>query len=118
MRCVTEILLTRLRSGIEVSRGDLCTGSREETDGCSCLTFALPLLVGSVAAQLVQITPLGLKTGELCFADRAMILEDPTGLRILYDPGVVVAGSADSRLGAIHVTLLSHVHLSSGFRAV
>jgi L-ascorbate metabolism protein UlaG (beta-lactamase superfamily) len=74
------------------------------------LAFALPLVIGSLAAQVVQITPLGLKTGELCFSDRAMILEDPTGLRILYDPGVVVAGSTDSRLGTIHVTLLSHVH--------
>jgi L-ascorbate metabolism protein UlaG (beta-lactamase superfamily) len=74
------------------------------------LSFALALLPGCLGAQLVQITPLGLKTGELCFADRAMILEDPTGLRILYDPGVVVAGSTDPRLGTIHVTLLSHVH--------
>src|SRR5262245_21315098 len=59
------------------------------------IAFALPLMFGSLAAQVVQITPLGLKTGELCFSDRAMILEDPTGLRILYDPGVVIAGSTD-----------------------
>src|ERR1700760_514953 len=72
--------------------------------------FVLVLLPACLAAQLVRITPLGLKTGELCFSDRAMILEDPTGLRILYDPGVVVAGSSDPRLGTIHVTLLSHVH--------
>jgi L-ascorbate metabolism protein UlaG (beta-lactamase superfamily) len=70
----------------------------------------LALLQGCLAAQLVQITPLGLKTGELCFSDRAMILEDPTGVRLLYDPGVVIAGSTDQRLGTIHVTLLSHVH--------
>jgi L-ascorbate metabolism protein UlaG (beta-lactamase superfamily) len=74
------------------------------------LSFVLALLPGCLAAQFVQITPLGLKTGELCFSDRAMILEDPTGVRILYDPGVVVAGSTDPRLGTIHVTLLSHVH--------
>ncbi len=70
----------------------------------------LALLPGCLAAQVVRITPLGLKTGELCFSDRAMILEDPTGIRMLYDPGVVVAGSTDPRLGTIHVTLLSHVH--------
>src|SRR5690349_24691594 len=74
------------------------------------LSFVLAMLPAYLAAQLVQITPLGLKTGELCFSDRAMILEDPTGLRILYDPGVVIAGSTDPRLGTIHVTLLSHVH--------
>jgi L-ascorbate metabolism protein UlaG (beta-lactamase superfamily) len=74
------------------------------------LSFALTLLPGCLAAQVVQITPLGLKTGELCFADRAMIMEDPTGVRLLYDPGNVIAGSTDSRLGTIHVTLLSHVH--------
>jgi len=61
--------------------------------------------------QLVKVTPVGLKTGEFCFVDRAMILEDPTGIRILYDPGFTVAGSTDPRLGPIHVTLLSHVHL-------
>lgn len=70
----------------------------------------LALLPGCLTAQHVQITPLGLKTGELCFSDRAMILQDPTGVRILYDPGIVVAGSTDPRLGTIHVTLLSHVH--------
>ena len=73
-------------------------------------SVVLTLLPGCLVAQLVHITPLGLKTGELCFSDRAMILEDPTGVRILYDPGVVVAGSTDPRLGTIHVTLLSHVH--------
>src|SRR2546426_12633408 len=73
----------------------------------SLLLVVPPCLCG----QVVKVTPLGLKTGEFCFADRAMIFEDPTGIRILYDPGFTVAGSTDPRLGSIHVTLLSHVHL-------
>lgn len=70
------------------------------------------LLLGSCClhAQVVKVTPIGSKTGEFCFFDRAMVFEDPIGVRILYDPGLTVAGSADSRLGRIDVTLLSHVH--------
>jgi L-ascorbate metabolism protein UlaG (beta-lactamase superfamily) len=62
------------------------------------------------AAQNVKITPLGSHTGELCDRDRATILEDPTGVRILYDAGHSVTGGGDPRLGAIHVVLLSHAH--------
>jgi hypothetical protein len=58
----------------------------------------------------VKITPLGSKTGEFCASDRALVLEDPTGVRILYDPGTTVAGPGDERLGTVHVALLSHVH--------
>jgi L-ascorbate metabolism protein UlaG (beta-lactamase superfamily) len=58
----------------------------------------------------VKITPLGARTGEFCSPDRALILEDPTGVRILYDPGTTVAGGEDSRLGAVHVVLVSHAH--------
>lgn len=68
------------------------------------------LSFGSLFGQIVTITPVGSKTGEFCFLDRAMIFEDPTGVRILYDPGVTVAGPNDPRLGAIDVALLSHVH--------
>ncbi len=68
------------------------------------------LVPSFLTAQVVKITPLGSKTGEFCFFDRAMVFEDPTGIRILYDPGVTVAGSMDPRLGSIDVTLLSHVH--------
>src|SRR5438270_1126544 len=39
-----------------------------------------------------------------------MVFEDPTGVRILYDPGTTVAGGDDGRLGTIHAVLLSHVH--------
>jgi len=65
---------------------------------------------GCLFGQAVTVTPLGSKTAEFCFFDRAMVFEDPTGVRILYDPGFTVAGSTDPRLGSIDVTLLSHVH--------
>ncbi|MGH9385809.1 MAG: hypothetical protein ACRD2N_16145 [Vicinamibacterales bacterium] len=58
---------------------------------------------------LVRVTPLGSHPGELCTGDRAMLFEDPTGIRILYDPGRTVDEN-DARLGEIHVMLLSHVH--------
>src|SRR5689334_10313016 len=64
----------------------------------------------SAGAQNVKITPLGSHQGELCAMDRAIILEDPTGLRILYDAGPSVTGGDDPRLGDIHVVLLSHAH--------
>ena len=68
------------------------------------------LMVPGLFGQVVKITPLGSKTGEFCFWDRAMVFEDPTGIRILYDPGFTVAGSTDPRLGSIDVAVLSHVH--------
>ena len=58
----------------------------------------------------VKVTPLGTHAGELCNRDRAMIFEDPTGVRILYDAGQSVTGADDARLGAIDVVLLSHAH--------
>ena len=58
----------------------------------------------------VKITPLGARTGEYCTRDRALIFEDPTGIRILYDPGITVAGGADIRLGEVHAILVSHNH--------
>src|SRR5437763_9588518 len=63
-----------------------------------------------LSAQNVKITPVGARTGEFCSPDRALILEDPTGVRILYDPGTTVAGGEDARLGVIHVVLISHAH--------
>jgi len=78
--------------------------------------MAAVLLIGclsrdAVHAQgtLVKITPLGSHSGELCSRDRALLLEDPTGVRILYDPGFMVDES-DPRLGDVHVVLLSHAH--------
>src|SRR5438046_7720422 len=61
------------------------------------------------SAALVRVTPLGSHTGELCRNDRALLFEDPTGVRILYDPGRTV-DETDSRLGDVHVMLLSHAH--------
>jgi L-ascorbate metabolism protein UlaG (beta-lactamase superfamily) len=61
-------------------------------------------------AQNVKITPIGQRTGEFCAQDRAILFEDPTGVRILYDPGNTVAGGTDARLGDVHVILISHAH--------
>ena len=69
--------------------------------------------LGSVASgqspALVKVTPLGSHAGELCRNDRALLFEDPTGVRILYDPGRTV-DETDARLGDVHVMLLSHAH--------
>ena len=67
---------------------------------CSC----------DASAQTVKVIPLGSHTGELCQNDRALLFEDPTGIRILYDVGAAVAGGSDPRLGEVHVILLSHAH--------
>ena len=61
-------------------------------------------------AQNVKVTPLGSHDGEFCRRDRAMLFEDPDGTRILYDPGMTVAGPNDPRLGKIDAVLLSSVH--------
>src|SRR5436190_14910424 len=68
------------------------------------------LAVAPASAQNVKITPLGSHPGELCANDRAMILEDPTGVRILYDVGHTLTGGDDARLGRIDIVLLSHMH--------
>ncbi|MFL6663671.1 MAG: MBL fold metallo-hydrolase [Rhizobacter sp.] len=67
--------------------------------------LALPAL-----AQTVKVTPLGSIDGEFCAQDRALILEDPNGTRVLYDPGRSVAGAGDPRLGKIDIVLVSHMH--------
>ncbi len=79
------------------------------------VTFvASAILIGSSAvaasAAEVKITPLGSHDDEFCASDRALVLEDPNGLRILYDAGRTVAGADDPRLGEIDVVLVSHVH--------
>jgi L-ascorbate metabolism protein UlaG (beta-lactamase superfamily) len=78
----------------------------------STVTFAAAILFGCAGAQAqtVKITPLGSHTGELCATDRALVLEDPSGVRILYDAGQAVAGGTDARLGEIHAVLLTHAH--------
>ena len=78
---------------------------------CKWALSALVAVAGAGAfAQSVKITPLGSHAGEFCATDRAMLLEDPTGVRLLYDPGASVAGATDPRLGDVHVMLLSHAH--------
>lgn len=72
--------------------------------------LAFVALAGAAAAQNVKITPWGSHDGELCNRDRAMILEDPTGVRLLYDPGQAVLGGDDPRFGVVHVLLVSHAH--------
>ena len=77
--------------------------------------FATAALSAMVTAQPasaadVKITPLGSQQGEFCQLDRALILEDPDGTRVLYDPGRTVAGADDPRLGKIDVVLVSHMH--------
>ncbi len=67
-------------------------------------------LAAPVLAANVKITPLGGVDGEFCPQDRALILEDPNGTRILYDPGRTVAGATDPRLGRIDIILVSHMH--------
>jgi len=61
-------------------------------------------------AENVKITPLGSHDGEFCRFDRALVLEDPDGTRLLYDAGRTVAGPDDPRLGKIDVVLVSHMH--------
>lgn len=69
---------------------------------------ALPAFAANAAE--VKITPLGSMEGEFCQLDRALILEDPDGTRVLYDPGRTVAGPKDKRLGDIDAVLVSHMH--------
>ena len=74
----------------------------------SLLVFLVAVLGSSlVQAQNVTITPLGAQAGEFCAGDRALLFEDPTGVKVLIAPGrtvgadlgAFVSGSADTRLG-------------------
>jgi L-ascorbate metabolism protein UlaG (beta-lactamase superfamily) len=76
----------------------------------ACAAFALLFLAFPALAQNVKITPIGTHPGELCANDRAIIFEDPTGVRFLYDAGHSVTGGNDPRLGTIHLVLLTHMH--------
>jgi L-ascorbate metabolism protein UlaG (beta-lactamase superfamily) len=80
------------------------------TQAGALLGLVLALVMAPAAAQTVKITPVGSHPGELCANDRAMIFEDPTGVRILYDAGHTLTGADDARLGEIHIVLLSHAH--------
>jgi L-ascorbate metabolism protein UlaG (beta-lactamase superfamily) len=74
------------------------------------LMVAFGVICGTAEAQNVKVTPIGQKTGEFCAQDRAILFEDPTGVKILYDPANTVAGGTDSRLLDVHVILVSHAH--------
>ena len=77
----------------------------------AAILMLVTLLHGPAAmAADVTITPLGSQQGEFCQLDRALILEDPDGTRVLYDPGRTVAGADDPRLGKIDAVLVSHMH--------
>ena len=82
--------------------------------------FFFVLSIGIVAGclpawpQNVTITPLGAAAGEFCVGDRALLFQDPTGVRVLIAPGRTVNGSGDPRiapLGSIHVLLVDHPHV-------
>jgi L-ascorbate metabolism protein UlaG (beta-lactamase superfamily) len=76
----------------------------------ACVTLALTFITWPAFAQNVTITPIGSHAGELCANDRAMVFEDPTGVRLLYDPAHNLTAGDDPRLGDIHVVLLTHMH--------
>ena len=79
-----------------------CSLARVTATLMLCLFF----IIRPAVAQNVKITPLGSHDGEFCKFDRALILEDPNGTRILYDAGRTVAGGDDSRLGKVDVGLV------------
>ena len=84
---------------------------RRPMPGIVATVATLVLTAGqALAAGTVKITPLGSHDGEFCRFDRALVLEDPDGTRILYDAGRTVRGPDDPRLGNIDAVLLSHVH--------
>ena len=74
------------------------------------ISCVLAMIAQPALAANVKITPLGGQEGEFCPQDRALILEDPNGTRILYDVGRTVAGADDPRLGKIDIILVSHMH--------
>lgn len=83
---------------------------------------AIVSAASSVSAQNVKVTPIGAVSGEFCAGDRALLFEDPTGVRVLIAPGRTVGlvsggsavGSADPRIapvGSVHVLLIDHPHV-------
>jgi glyoxylase-like metal-dependent hydrolase (beta-lactamase superfamily II) len=78
---------------------------------CLFVLAALVAVCTAAEAQHVKVTPIGQRTGDFCAQDRAILFEDPTGVRLLYDPGNTVAGGTDPRLGEVHAILISHAHV-------
>jgi|RhiMetdeSRZDD1v2_1073273.scaffolds.fasta_scaffold274111_2 hypothetical protein len=75
-----------------------------------CVIFLTATTLFAATPGVVVITPLGSHAGDFCRNDRALLFEDPTGVRVLWDPGRTIAGETDERLGEIHVLVLSSVH--------
>ena len=76
----------------------------------ACASLALALSAVPALSQNVSVTPIGSHAGELCANDRAIVFEDPSGVRLLYDPAHNLTAGNDPRLGDIHVVLLTHLH--------
>ena len=55
--------------------------------GIAALAAGLTMALPAQAAKNVKVTPLGSVDGKFCRLDRALIFEDPDGMRILYDAG-------------------------------
>lgn len=78
------------------------------------LTVLAVITPPAARAQNVTITPLGAAAGEFCVGDRALLFEDPTGVRILIAPGrtvgldtgAFVRGSADPALAGQRARLV------------
>ena len=82
-----------------------------KSDAATALAVLALLTMPTLSAAAgVKITPLGSHDGEFCKFDRAMLLEDPDGTRVLYDAGRTVAGPGDPRLGSVDAILVSHMH--------
>jgi L-ascorbate metabolism protein UlaG (beta-lactamase superfamily) len=90
--------------------------------GLICLlVLAVAVLVSAPSwGANVKITPLGAAAGEFCGGDRALLFEDPTGVKVLIAPGrtvgkdlgTFVRGSEDDRLaGRVDVLLIDHPHV-------
>ena len=77
---------------------------------CAWLLAGAVFAAGPALAATVKVTPLGSHDGEFCRFDRALLFEDPSGTRLLYDAGRTVAGADDPRLGRVDVLLVSHMH--------
>jgi L-ascorbate metabolism protein UlaG (beta-lactamase superfamily) len=89
---------------------------------CFFVVCASVLGLSFAQAQNVKVTAIGAVAGEFCAGDRALLFEDPTGVRVLIAPGRTVGlvsggsavGSADPRIapvGSVHVLLIDHPHV-------
>jgi L-ascorbate metabolism protein UlaG (beta-lactamase superfamily) len=102
---------SKLRVGFPMAIGVIAAAAQALSDPRP------PRRFGATNNGVVAITPIGQRTGEYCARDRALLFEDPSGVRVLYDPGVTVSGGGDPRLGVVHAILVSHSHFDHiGYR--